>query len=436
MNLFFLIGRMKGIPIGDASRTLTSVRTLVGDSFLQHQERAKWSILNHHQQNTSWYTKVTGQDKLTAWEEVPILTKDHFQRAHDTLMSHGYSSKNAYLNNTSGSTGKPFHFAKDKFCHAMTWAYIISCYEKLGLIYGKSLQARFFGIPLTKKGYWKERLKDFFSSRVRFPVFDLSDDVLRAYLSRFRNAKFEYVYGYTSSLVLFAEYVIRQNVVLKQLCPSLKWCIVTSEVCSPQDRNVLERAFGVKVVNEYGAAELDIVAFEDKDGDWLLNEENLYIEIIGEDGKPVKDGQPGQIVVTSLYNKAMPFIRYNLGDIVSLHPGRKGIHRCIKTMEGRTNDVATLPSGKKSPGLTFYYISKSLLEKGGFLKEFTIKQIAPDHFHFEYVASDIINAEQQAQIAKMMDLYLEPGLKATFERREKIERTGAGKFKHFQRFVK
>ena len=58
----------------------------------------------------------------------------------------------------------------------------------------------------------------------------------------------------------------------------------------------------------------------------------------------------------------------------------------LKKLIGRTNDVALLPSGKKSPGLTFYYVTKSIIEDDGNVKEFVIKQTKIDTFEIEYVS--------------------------------------------------
>jgi len=435
MNLFSHIGSFQGLPLNLAQKEFSRLKTLSVNDFLAEQELKKWDIFHHHVKYNSAYQNFLSNRSIGRWDDIPIMQKSDFQRPLKEVLSSEYPYSKVYMNSTSGSTGKPFHFAKDKYAHAMTWAYIIDKYKELGLNYGNSLQARFFGIPLTRSKYIKEKMKDFFSGRIRFSIFDLSDDVLNRYYKTFKAHRFEYIYGYTSSLVLFAKYVNTVGVSLKEICPSLKCCIVTSEVCSPSDKVVLQHAFGIPVFNEYGAAELDIIGFESLEGQWKLNEENLFIEIISEDGKPVPAGQEGLVVVTSLFNKAMPFIRYNLGDMVSLMPERNTYHRLIKSMQGRLNDIALLPSGKKSPGLTFYYVSKSLLEQSGMMKEFVIKQLKENLFHFEYVAEETLSIEQKQQVQKLMDLYLEPGLLATFERLERIERTQAGKFKHFQYLV-
>jgi phenylacetate-CoA ligase len=269
------------------------------------------------------------------------------------------------------------------------------------------------------------------ANRVRFPVFDLSDEKLTLVLNEFKGTKFEYINGYTSSLVIFAKFLIERNIVLKEICPSIKVVFPTSEVVDDLDRNTMERGFGVSVRNEYGAAELDILAFEDADGDFVLNEETLYIEILDDNNQPVETGVEGKVIVTSLYNKAMPFIRYELGDRAILSNKIKNGNRVLEKVVGRTNDIIKLPSGKISPGLTFYYISKKLLESGGRIKEFIIIQKALDTFLFKYVANDELSDSEKFEIQKAMDLYLEPALTCEFLQCEFIERTKAGKLKHF-----
>ena len=113
-------------------------------------------------------------------------------------------------------------------------------------------------------------------------------------------------------------------------------------------------------------------------------------------------------------------------------------YQILDTVVGRTNDFAVLPSGKKSPGFTFYYVSKKLLEEGGFMtatggfmKEFVVRQKKINHFHIEYDANRKINNNEKITISKAMDLYLEKGLKLTFEKKDSIKRTESGKLKHF-----
>ena len=431
MNLFYTSLQLKGFPISEARVAFKSIQESCKINVLNYQEERAWQIFKHHLSSNAAYASWIGNRKISTWHDIPIMTKSSIQVDVAQRLSAGYTPKNTHLHNTSGSSGTPFFFAKDKFCHALSWALIEHRFGLHDITFGKDLQARFYGIPLSKWKYRKEKLKDSVAARVRFPVFDLSDKVLASYVTKFRKHNFSYVNGYTSSLVLMAKYCIQQKITLKEICPSLKAVFTTSEVCDALDKKMIEQGFGVKAVNEYGAAELDLIGFEDAAGNFLLTHETQFIEIVDDEDKPTQPGQEGRVIITSLYNKAMPFIRYELGDRLVLKKEQHNAYQLIDRIVGRTNDIAFLPSGKKSPGLTFYYISKSLLEGGGFMKEFVIKQKSLSHFHFEYVAHRDVLEDEIQKVVHAMDTYLEPGLTATFERKEKIERTTAGKLKQF-----
>jgi phenylacetate-CoA ligase len=108
----------------------------------------------------------------------------------------------------------------------------------------------------------------------------------------------------------------------------------------------------------------------------------------------------------------------------------------LQQLIGRTNDVAILPSGKKAPGLTFYYVTKSIIEDDGNVKEFIIKQTKPDTFEIEYVSATKLNLEQIKKIEEAITLYLEKGLVFTFIKKEKLERSISGKLKQFVSLIK
>jgi phenylacetate-CoA ligase len=425
--IFKITLAFSGFPIGKAKKEFYLAHEL------SKEELADLNFRFHSENNLFYQSFLKSKDagKIENWNDIPVITKKDFQINIDEILTGGLKKSELHIHNTSGSTGTPFYFAKDKFCHALNWTEIDYHLLKHGINIGSSKQARFYGIPLSGLKYYKERLKDFLANRVRFPVFDLSDEKLASVLSEFKKKKFEYVNGYTSSLVIFAKFLIERNIVLKDVCPSIKVVFPTSEVVDDIDRRTMERGFGVNVRNEYGAAELDILAFEDADGDFVLNEETLYIEILDDNNQPVEAGIEGKVIVTSLNNKAMPFIRYEVGDRAVLSGKLKNGNRVLERVVGRTNDIIKLPSGKISPGLTFYYISKKLLESGGRIKEFIIIQKTIDTFLFKYVANEELSNSEQSEIQKAMDLYLEPGLVCEFSHCAFIERTKAGKLKHF-----
>ena len=192
------------------------------------------------------------------WNELPVLTKANLQQPLKDRLSNKYTEKTVHQHKTSGSSGTPFSFAKDNFAHAMTWATFMQRYAWYDIDLNTSKQARFYGIPLDKKSYYKERLKDWLGNRFRFSVFDLSDAALETVLKKFKHTKFDYINGYTSSIVQFAKFLEQKNIILKEVCPTLNVCIVTSEMLFEADKKLLERQFNIPIVNEYGAAELGL----------------------------------------------------------------------------------------------------------------------------------------------------------------------------------
>ena len=434
--LFDLSLQLNGFPMKEAKAEL---RKIVAFSEKEHEvfvENKKVEIVDFHLQNNPFYKDLVGTTTFTSWEDLPVLNKKNLQKPLLERLSEGYSTKNSYVNKTSGSSGTPFVFAKDKYCHALTWASNIYRFGWYGIDFNTSYQARFYGIPMGFIGNKKERFKDFLSHRFRFSIFDLSDEVLEGFLNHFRTKKFDYINGYTSSIVLFAKFLQKRNIVLTAICPTLKVCMVTSEMLFEEDKLLLEKQFGIPIVNEYGASELDLIAFENPQDEWQVNSETLFVEILDDNNKAVPNGTAGRIVITSLFNKAHPFIRYDIGDIGILDEKSTLQKPILKKLIGRTNDVAILPSGKKSPGLTFYYVTKSIIEDDGNVKEFVIKQTKIDTFEIEYVSETELNLAQIEKIEKAIALYLENDLVFIFHKKEKLERNKSGKLKQFVSFVK
>ena len=417
--------------MGKAKEELRRIHAIPEDQFQRYVEDSCWAIFQYHLQNNPCYQGIANRGNYSSWDEVPVMTKSDLQRPLAERLSAGFSENNVYVNKTSGSSGHPFVFAKDRFSHAMTWAEILDRYSWYGMDFHKTKQARFYGIPLDKSGYRKERFKDWLSNRYRFPIFDLSDQKLAQYLEKFKAKSFDSIYGYTSSIVLFAKYLESENISLKQICPSLKYCITTSEMLYDNDKALMEEVFGVPVINEYGASELDLIAYTNPDGEFQLNSETLHVEVVDEEGRSLPDGEEGRIVITSLYNKAHPMIRYDIGDAGIIERSGRWKRPILRKLVGRTNDVAVLPGGKVVPGLTFYYVTKSIIEDDSKVKEFIIEQDAEDGFTVRYTSTDLLNDAEIENIKAALEKYVGSGLNLRFVREDIIKRTASGKLKQF-----
>ncbi|MDR5591384.1 phenylacetate--CoA ligase family protein [Christiangramia sp. SM2212] len=431
MDWFKLSLQLNKFPIKRAQHTLEEIQNIPEVDYAKYQRKRKNAIIDYHIQHNDFYREFFKWEGFDDWQHVPIMKKSDLQHPLKDRLSSTYNSKTAYVGKTSGSSGTPFIFAKNRFAHALSWAGFQDRYRWYGIDLNKSLQARFYGIPLDFYGNIQERLKDRISLRRRFNIFDLSEKKMEDFLERFKKADFNYLNGYTSAIVLFARFLKEKNLILKELCPSLKICIVTSERLFEKDKELIQKSLGVPVINEYGASEVGLIAFEDSENNWIVNSEDLYVEILDENDNILPYGEEGRVVITSFYNKAHPMIRYDIGDIGCLSKNSTLKKPILEKLIGRTNDIARLPDGKVVPGLTFYYVTKTIIEDNGHIKEFVIIQTKLDEFNIEYVSKNEFSNEQRAKILEAIATYVGKNLKINFERKDILKRSQSGKLKQF-----
>ena len=406
-----------------ARRELSSIQSMTIRERKKWITEKQWELIKYHFENNPFYKNKLNGNLPQEWESVPELSKSDLQSGLESLLSRPFTKGEVYISNTSGSSGTPFFYAKDKFSHAMTWALIESRYAEYGITLN-DLQARFYGIPLTGFSGFKERMKDRIMNRVRFPVFDLSDTANEKFLEVFARKKFKYVYGYTNSIVLFCRYLLRKEIVLNTLCPSLHCVMVTSEMCTPDDKILIEKATGVPCVIEYGASEFGIIAYQKTNGFQKISEELIFVETNNKD----------EILITSLFNKAFPFIKYNIADRGKLNYNELNELE-ISELMGRSDDTILLPDDRQAAGLTMYYCSRKILESFTSIKEIYFTQTALDAFTIYYISEIELSKVQLKIISDAFETYLCAELQLTFEKTDTIRRKQNGKFQLFTSLI-
>ena len=223
LNFFDIAQKLNGFPMKKAKEEYDKILSIPESKYEDYIKQKRNEIVKFHFENNDFYKNLVGETLPNDWLDLPVLTKSDYQQPLKNKLSEGYKNlKKLYTNKTSGSTGVPMIFAIDKFAHAMTWANIIYKYGWYDIDLNSSYQARFYGIPQDFIGYRKERLKDYLSKRYRFSIFDLSDSALENILKKFQTIPFEYINGYTSSIVLFANYLESKSIILKDIINEYK----------------------------------------------------------------------------------------------------------------------------------------------------------------------------------------------------------------------
>ena len=149
---------------------------------------------------------------------------------------------------------------------------------------------------------------------------------------------------------------------LARLRRSLRLLFSESELLVPGQRRALVEGFGVPVFDEYSAYEVLNVYFECHTGRCHLAEDRVHVEVVDDAGDPLPDGTEGRVVVTAFMERAMPLVRYALGDAGLVEPGRCPCGRRFRTMRltrGRVNDRVVLPDGSPIYSDTFLELAES-----------------------------------------------------------------------------
>ena len=151
-----------------------------------------------------------------------------------------------------------------------------------------------------------------------------------------------------SYALYFADYLEKKGIDPRKDL-ALRKAFIGAEPYSEETRRKIEDIYGVDVYNSYGLSEMNGpgVAFECEEKNGMhLWEDNYILEIVDPvTGDPMPDGQPGEMILTTLCREAMPILRYRTRDITSIITSKCACgrtHRRINRITGRTDDMFVL----------------------------------------------------------------------------------------------
>lgn len=326
------------------------------DRLRELQEQRLRALLMHSWLNVPFYRAqidAAGLNPRTATldqlRSLPILEKATIQAEGTNLLSHGAiaGEVGVFENHSGGSTGVALTFYQDRAYYRESVAERQRDWSLCGYRSGDRVAFLWGSAPDSRDHTSaKGRLKDYVQNHVWINTFDVTVDDLRAAHRRFLSFKPALLVGYVGSLTRYANLIHEDG--LTPLKPkAIQTC---SEVLSAHERGLLEDAFGCQIYDRYACREAGSLAQECEAhaGLHIIAESNL-VEIIRESGEPAAVGETGYVLVTNLLNRAMPLIRYRLGDLAVLRGGACSCGRGLPMLDhvqGRTADVITAPNGK------------------------------------------------------------------------------------------
>jgi len=390
-------------------------------------------IIEHSAHNIPYYRDIVKElcikpeqiNSIRDLGRLPVLSKRDVLENEAVLINPHFRHK-LYNRKTGGSTGMTLHFKKEAKALALNDAIMYRCYDWYGIDIGDK-QARFWGVPVTRKLRWKEQLKDFILNRIRISAFDISKDSCIKQYEAIKKFKPAYFYGYTTAIYGFCLFMKEFGIDLNEL--NLQAVICTAEKMYPHHRKLFNEMFNCPVVDEYGSAEHGIIAFQCREGNMHMMSDHMCIEFLNEKDEPVKPDELGRIVITDLSSYGMPLIRYDIGDM-----GRQSNGQCncginlplMEIVEGRKEDFIRTKDGKLVHAAYLCYTLKD-----DAVHEFKMYQKNADKLYVQIVKSPSFNADSENMLARKLLTNLGQDTKIEFDYLDRIPREKSGKLRYF-----
>jgi len=274
--------------------------------------------------------------------KLPVVTKSMLREAYpDRCCRTGRGA--TYETSTSGSTGRNFRVREDRETAAWYRASFLLALEWAGWRIGQP----HVQIGMTTQRNLEQRLKDALLGCHYVSGFDLTNQALDRCLALLERKSIQHVWGYPGSLFCLARRA--QQVGWNTRLTSI---VTWGDQLHSQYRDVIERAFGVRVCDTYGCAEgMQIAAQCGTGTSYHLHELDVVVEYLDDQDNPVQSGTPGRVVLTRLHAGPTPFIRYEVGDI-GIGAGEKNCAcgrrlRLLESIQGRNADYVLTPSGNR-----------------------------------------------------------------------------------------
>jgi len=297
-----------------------------------------------------------GRATLDDLARLPTIDKDTMSLHAKDLIDPA-SAHRARDAATGGSTGAPLHFKIDKYRQAADQAARARSRRWFGIDLGER-ELYLWGSPVEQAAQDRfKSLRDRITNHRLLNAFRMTPRRMSQYLAEITRFDPVHIFGYPSSLARLCEHALDAGVPLR--APSLRAIFVTGEVLLPADRARIEEYFAVAVADGYGAREAGFIAHQCPHGGYHVTMESLIVEIVDPRGRLLPDGQLGEIVITHLDARAMPFIRYRTGDLARKLPGVCPCGRHLERLDGiqgRRTDMLRTADGGHAHALSVIYV--------------------------------------------------------------------------------
>lgn len=371
-------------------------------------------LLQYARKTVPHYKKMTSDNLY----DFPVISKSDIKAEPEAFLAENFPAKDMLISSTSGTNGIPLRIVQDKRKKKRTHADLIYCHKKAGWDLGD----KFFFIRGWSAAYKRSGLKNFMQNVIQIDSRNLSIDEKEKFRSQVKKHKGIVVFGYASALTELVDYLLDCGDQKNDF--NVKLVVSDSDMLTAQTKQKLNELFQCDVVNRCDDEEMGLLAYTEKNGDvFTVNTASYVMELLKMDSDlPAEKGELGRIVVTDLYNRAMPFIRYDTGDLARSSDDNRSDLSYIYSLEGRKVGLIYSTDGLPVSTVTIGVC----IERFTNVRQFQLRDYGNKKYTLRLVCDK--DEKQEKQIAAALKDCLREDAEITVEYCEKIEKNKNGKY--------
>jgi len=368
-------------------------------------------------------------------QKLPLLPKATVRTHFHQLQAKNKNLYHARMYQTSGTSGAPVRFLLDKPANVLEFVHYWSHWSWAGYRLGKrfaELTSHYFlqNDELAKQPWRSQRS----FGRLLLNSLSLCPDGVEELARALRRHRPSFLKGLASPLYFFALFLKEKKI--EDI--TLRGVFSTGEVLLSSQRKLIEEVFHTKVYDSYGHMERTVAISECPSGRLHINPEYGVLELV--DHSPLSVASDcgyrsvnvcaARVVGTSLHNRSMPLLRYEVGDLVEVEEpspqcscGRS--MPSVRRIIGRQEDVVTTPDGRVISSLFIVFNQVAGISLGQVVQE------APDRLSVRVVPSSAYTSQSESDLYGYLRRFLGPAMHVDVEymSAEALRRRTVGKFR-------
>lgn len=417
---------------------LKETERLGPDDLWTYQQSRLTPLLLHARKHVPFYRNhlvaVFDGDEIdfTRWSEIPVLTREEANRkrlklrAREVPPSLGAVSKKE----TSGSMGRPLRFFTNDLVDVAALAMTDRLYRWWRFDGSKSMVN--FVPPRLKLSNPEKTITHGWRSGFLegINIMRSSAGDIDSHIDWLCDIRPDYLVSYPSMIRALAEQAHARGVKLQFDKIITRGWVVGEDVWE-----LCKKVFSAPLIDQYGANEINQIACQCPHCNaYHINSEVVLVEVLDEEGDPVLPGETGRVVLTSFYNYAMPFIRYEIGDFAQVAQVNSDCEVTLPRLNrimGRYRNTFTLGDGR----IIYPNPPMSRFREFFSYRQIQIVQTGCEELEVRYVPAETNQSPDASGLERWLQDELDPGFQVRLVPVDAIPAQASGKFEDFVSLV-